>query len=122
MLKQIPSYLLALVYLVFGLNFFFNFIKMPPMAGDAGTFVGLLYTTKFLLVVKLIEVTCAVLILIPKTRALALLLIAPITVNILLFELLIAKAPGIGVVLLLVNILAIVFNKDSYWGIIKSGK
>ena len=95
---------------------------MPPMAGDAGTFVGLLYTTKFLLVVKLIEVTCAVLILIPKTRALALLLIAPITVNILLFELLIAKAPGIGVVLLLVNILAIVFNKDSYWGIIKSGK
>lgn len=122
MLKQIPSYLLAVVYLVFGLNFFFHYIAMPPMAGDAGAFAGLLYTTKYLLVVKLLEVTCAVLLLVPKTRALALLLIAPITVNILLFELLIAKAPGIGVVLLLVNILAIVFNKDSYMGIVKQSK
>ena len=122
MLKQIPTYLLALVFLVFGLNFFFHYLPMPPMTGDAGTFAGLLYTTKYLLVVKTLEVICAVLLLIPCTRALGLLLIAPIVVNIFLFEILIAKAPGIGVILLLINVLAIVLNKNSYLGIVKQNK
>ncbi len=122
MIKQIPSYLLAVVYLVFGLNYFFHFIPMPPMSGDAGTFTGLLYTSKYLLVVKLIEVISALLLLLPATRALGLLLIAPVTVNILLFELFIAHQPGIGVILLLVNALAIGLNKDSYLGIVKQGK
>jgi hypothetical protein len=27
--KQIPAYLLALVFIVFGLNFFMNFMPMP---------------------------------------------------------------------------------------------
>ncbi|MEI6184807.1 MAG: DoxX protein [Bacteroidota bacterium] len=122
MIKQIPSYLLAVVYLVFGLNYFFHFIPMPPMSGDAGTFTGLLYTSKYLLVVKLIEVMSAILLLVPATRALGLLLIAPVTVNILLFELFIAHQPGIGLILLLVNALAIGLNKNSYLGIIKQGK
>ena len=121
-MKQIPSYLLAIVYLVFGLNYFFHFIPMPPMSGDAGTFTGLLYTSNYLLVVKLIEVISAILILIPVTRALGLLLIAPISVNILLFELFMSHQPGIGVILLLVNALAIVLNKDSYLGIVKQSK
>ena len=122
MFKQIPSYLLAVVYLVFGLNFFLHFIPMPVPTGEVATYFGILFTTNYLLVVKILEISCAVLLFIPKTRALALLLIAPITVNILLYELLIAKAPGIGVILLLVNTLAIVFNKDSYMGIIKQSK
>ena len=122
MIKQIPSYLLAVVYLVFGLNYFFHFIPMPPMSGDAGTFTGLLYTSKYLLVVKLIEVMSAILLLVPATRALGLLLIAPVTVNILLFELFIAHQPGIGLILLLVNALAIGLNKNSYLGIINQGK
>ena len=122
MIKQIPSYLLAVVYLVFGLNYFFHFIPMPPMNGDAGTFTGLLYTSNYLLVVKLIEVISAILLLIPITRALGILLIAPVTVNILLFELFIAHQPGIGVILFLVNALAIGLNKDSYLGIVKQDK
>lgn len=77
-LKNIPVYLLALIYLVFGSNYFLQFLKMPPMAGDAGTFVGVIYSTKFLLVVKSIELICVVLMVLPKTKALGLLLIAPI--------------------------------------------
>ena len=82
-IKNIPVYLLALIYLVFGSNHFLHFIPMPPMAGDAGNFVGLLFTSGYLLVVKILEVTLAVLLLVPKTRAVALLLIAPISINIL---------------------------------------
>jgi len=71
-IKQIPAYLLALVFIVFGLNFFLHFIPMPPMAGDAGAFAGLLYKTGYLLVVKVLEVSIGILLLVPATRALAL--------------------------------------------------
>lgn len=119
-IKSLPVYLLALIYLVFGSNYFFHFITMPPMAGNAGTFAGILFTTKFLLVVKTLEVSLALLLLVPKTRALALLLIAPITVNILLFELLIAQQPGIGILMVILNGLAIYQLKEKYLSIVKT--
>ena len=116
--KSIPVYLLAIVYLVFGINFFFPFIKMQAPPGDAGAFIGLLYSSKYLLIVKIIEVVSAVLLLIPKTRALALLLIAPVTVNILLYEALLQHQPGPGHIMIIVQVLAIYFEKDKYKGII----
>ena len=119
-IKSLPVYLLALIYLVFGSNYFFHFLPMPPMAGNAGTFAGLLFTTKFLLVVKILEVGLALLMLVSATRALALLLIAPITVNILLFELLIAHQPGIGILMAILNGLAIYQLKNKYISIVKS--
>lgn len=120
-IKLLPVYLLALIYLVFGSNYFFHFIAMPPMGGNAGSFAGLLYATKFLLVVKTLELSLALLMLVPKTRALALLLIAPVTVNIFLFELLIAQQPGIGVLLMILNGLAIYQLRSKYLGIVKGG-
>ncbi|MFY8091629.1 MAG: hypothetical protein ACOVMI_10275 [Chitinophagaceae bacterium] len=118
-LKQSPAYLLGLVYLVFGLNFWLKFLPMPPMTGDPATYFGVMYSSGYLTVVKVLEVVIALLLFVPKTRALALLLIAPITINILLFELCIAKAPGIGIILLLVNAIGIFLNKDKYWAIVK---
>ena len=120
-IKNLPVYLLALIYLVFGSNYFFHFLAMPPMAGNAGAFAGLLFTTKFLLVVKVLEVSLALLMLVPATRALALLLIAPVTVNIFLFELLIAQQPGIGVLMVILNGLAIYQLKNKYISIVKNG-
>ena len=118
--KNIPSYLLALVFIIFGANYFLNFIPTPPMpAGDIATYTGLLYTTKYLLVVKIIEITGGILLLLNRTRALGLLIIAPIVVNILLFELLIAHQPGIGVILLLLNTFAIYQHRSKYMGIIQ---
>jgi len=120
LIKNIPVYLLALIYLVFGSNFFLHFIPTPPMVpGNAGNFVGVLFTTNFLLVVKVMEITFALLLVLPKTRALALLLIAPISINILLFELLIAHQPGIGILIVLLNGLAIIQNKEKYLGIVR---
>lgn len=118
-IQKLPVYLLALIYLIFGSNYFFHFITMPPMAGNAGTFAGVLFTTRFLLVVKVLELTLALGMLVPKTRALALILIAPITVNILLFELLIAQQPGIGILMVILNGLAIYQLKGKYLGIVK---
>lgn len=119
--KNLPLYLLAIIYVVFGSNYFLHFIPMQPMAGNAGNFIGVLFTTKFLLLVKVIEVVLGILMLVPKTRALALLLIAPISVNILLFELLIAQQPGIGILIVLINGIAIFQNREKYSSIIKTG-
>ena len=119
-LINVPTYLLSLIYLVFGSNYFFHFLAMPPMSGDAGAFAGLLYTTGFLAVVKTLEVVLAVLLIVPATRALAALLIAPISINILLFELLIAHQPGIGILLVLLNGFIIYANREKYFSIVRS--
>ena len=119
----IPTYLLALVFVVFGSNFFLHFIPMPPSEpGNAGTFAGILYSTGFLTVVKVMEIVFGIMLFINKTKPLALLLIAPIVVNILLFELLIANKPGIGVLIFVLNAFAIYQNRKYYLPIVKANK
>jgi uncharacterized membrane protein YphA (DoxX/SURF4 family) len=118
-LKQIPVLLLALIFLVFGLNFFLHFLPIPPATGNAATFFGVIYSTGFLTVVKVLEIIFAILLVIKSTRALALLLMAPIVVNILLYELLIAHAPGIGIVLILLNAVSIYQLKEKYLPIVR---
>ena len=102
-LNHILSGLLGLVFVVFGLNFFLNFMPMPPMEGDAAAFMGILFTTKFLMAVKVMEILFGAMILANFKRPLGLILIAPIVVGILMFELFIAHAPGVAVVLFLIN-------------------
>jgi putative oxidoreductase len=82
----IARYLLGLIFLVFGLNGFLNFIPMPPPSGTAGQFVGALFVSHYLTVVLLLELIPAVLLLINRYVPLALTLLAPIIVNILLFH------------------------------------
>jgi uncharacterized membrane protein YphA (DoxX/SURF4 family) len=118
-IKQIPVLLLALVFFVFGLNFFLHFLPMPPATGDAATFFGVIYSTGFLTVVKILEIIFAILLAIKPTRALALLLVAPIVVSILLYELLIAHAPGIGILLVLLNAVSIYQLKEKYLPIVR---
>jgi putative oxidoreductase len=117
--KQIPAILLGLLFAVFGVMYFLKMMPAPPdMKGDMATFMSLFGSTGYMTVIKVLEVAIGLLLLLPKTRALALLLIAPITVNILLFEVCIAKAPGIGVALVLVNAIGIYLNREKYWGIL----
>ena len=84
------------------------------MTGDPATFMTLMGSSGYMDIVKVLEIVAAVLLFIPKTRALALVLIAPIVVNILLFEVCIAKAPGIGVALVLVTAVAMYLNREKY--------
>ncbi len=117
-IKNIPVYLLALIFLVFGSNFFLHFINTPVPSGDAGTFLGVIYKTEFLRLVKTLEVVFAILLIVKPTRALVLLLIAPISVNIFLFEIMIAHQPGIGILLVLLNAISIYVLKEKYMSIL----
>ncbi|MBC7753065.1 MAG: DoxX family membrane protein [Moraxellaceae bacterium] len=84
---MIARILLGLIFFVFGLNGFLNFLPTPPMPDGAGAFAGALAATGYMFpLIKLIEVTVGILLLANRFVALALLLLAPITVNILLFH------------------------------------
>ena len=86
--------LLGLVFIVFGLNFFLNFIPMPspPEGSAAAAFTGAMYSTGYLTFVKILEITGGLLVAIPKTRNIGLLILGPIVLNILAFNVFIA--PG----------------------------
>jgi putative oxidoreductase len=112
--KHIPAYLLAALFLFSGVAYFLHLMPMPPMTGDPAAFMTLMGSSGYMDIVKVLEIVVAILLVVPKTRALALVLIAPIVVNILLFEVCIAKAPGIGVALVLVTALAMYLNREKY--------
>jgi putative oxidoreductase len=117
--KQIPAILLGAMFIFGGATHLFHFGPTPPpMTGDADTFMKLFGSTGYMTVIKICELLFGILVLIPKTRALGLILLAPIVVNILIFELHIAKAPGIGVALVVVTALAIYLNKEKYSSIL----
>lgn len=117
--KTIVSVLLGIPFLVLGLNYFFNFLPMPPMEGKGGQFIGLLYSTGYLGVVKVLEVPLSLLLISGYLRPLALVLIAPIAVNILLFEIFMMGTPGIGVALVAMNGFLLFAYKEKYISIVK---
>ena len=94
--------LLGLIFTVFGLNGFFTFLPMPEPEGEAGTVLTALSDTGYLMpFVFLTEAVCGILFLANRFVALALVLIAPVIVNIFLFHLFVDRA-GLGIALVVV--------------------
>ena len=88
----IVRFLLGFIFLVFGLNGFFNFLPMPPPTGVAGQFLGALFVSHYLAVVFALQLIGAVLLLINRYVPLALAILAPIIFNILFFHFLMAPS------------------------------
>jgi putative oxidoreductase len=88
----IARYLLGLIFLIFGLNGFLNFLPMAPPTGVAGQFLGALFVSHMLVVVFLLELIGAVLLLVNRYVPLALVVLGPVVVNIVLFHALMAPA------------------------------
>lgn len=82
----IARWILGLIFFVFGLNGFFNFIPMPEtMPEKMATFMGgLMASQYFFPLLKGTEVVCGALLLIGAFVPLALIVLAPIIINIFL--------------------------------------
>lgn len=94
-LPDIGRILLGLMFLVFGLNGFLNFIPQPkdPIPEGAMAFAGAMMKTGYLFqLVKGTEVLAAVLLLSNRFVPLALTLLAPVLVNIVAFHVFLAPA------------------------------
>ena len=79
--------LLGLIFVVFGLNAFFNFIPMPPPKGElAGDFMKALFVSHYLYAVKCFEISGGLILLSGRFTPLGLTLVGPVIVNILFFH------------------------------------
>jgi len=112
--------LFGLIYLVFGLNFFLHFIPMPPppaTPGAAESFTGGLFQAAYFFpMLKGIEVLLGGFLLLNFFTPLSLVILAPISINILLFHLFLAPA-GIGM-----SILIVLLHAYLFWAYRKSFK
>jgi putative oxidoreductase len=112
--KHLPSFLLGALMLFAGGAFLLGQMPEEHLTGDSLTYLTLMRSSGYMTFVKVLEVICGVLLLVPQTRAFGLVVVAPICVNIMAFELFIAKQPGIGIALVVVNIIGLIINKDRY--------
>src|ERR1700756_1684585 len=106
--SAIARYLAGLIFLVFGLNGFLNFIPLPPPAGVAGQVMGALFSSHYLWLIFAFQVIAAVLLLANRYVPLALAVLAPVIVNILAFHALMAPG-GLPLALFVAVLWAVVF-------------
>jgi hypothetical protein len=118
----ISRLLLGLIFLVFGLNGFLQFLHMPPPTGLALQFVGVLFASHFYVLIFGVQVLGGLFLFVNRLVPLALVLLGPVIVNIICFHALMAPAglPLAFVVALLWSIVAI-RNKQQLSGIFAPG-
>jgi putative oxidoreductase len=83
----IARLLLGLVFLIFGLNGFFNFIHGPIPGGTAGAFLGAMISSHHIYLIAGTQVVSGLFLLINRFVPLAIALLAPVLANILVFHL-----------------------------------
>lgn len=109
---MIARFLLALIFIVFGLNGFLHFIDMGPMpTGLAGQFMGALIQSHYFWVVAALQVIGGVLLLAKRYVPLGLVLLGPVIVNILLYHIFLNPA-GMGMAIAVTVLWLIVFYDE----------
>ena len=94
----------GLLWVVFSLNFFFHFLPQPPPTEAGLKFLMGLMTNPYLFpLMKVIELAVGVMLLANIAVPLALVLIAPISVNIILYHAVLDPA-GMAIALLVVGL------------------
>lgn len=110
---KILRIILAVALIVFGLNKFIGFMPVPNLPAEAADFMNSLRSSGYLLqFVGLLEVFIGVLLLANKWTPFALLLLAPISLNILLFHIFLDLSDIIGALIIsIINVILIY----KYW-------
>ena len=120
-LPVIVRTLLGALFVVSGANKLFGFMPMPPMPDAATSFLGALAATGYFLpLLGLTEVAAGLLLIVGRFVPLALVVLAPIVVNIAFFH--VVLAPNLGSVVMILGAqlyLAWVY-RDAFAGVLAS--
>jgi putative oxidoreductase len=101
--------LLGLVFFVFGLNGFLHFIPNPPPPAAAGEFFGAMIESGYMIpLIFAAQVTGGALLLIGVAVPFALVILAPVIVNIVAFHFFLSPEPAQIVIALVVALLEII--------------
>jgi hypothetical protein len=107
---------MGLIFVVFGSNMFLHFLPNPPMPPAAGEFFGALFKTGYFIpMVGATQVISGVLLLTGMMVPFALILIAPVVFNILMFHLFLAPG-GLPLALIVVALEVILawMHRDAF--------
>jgi hypothetical protein len=112
---KLTRFLLGLILVFFGLNKFFDFVT-PTLAHEAKVFIQSLGETGYLMqIVGVFEISIGFMLIFKKWVPFALMMLVPISINILLFHLFL-DLPGVGgaLVVSIINIILIYKYWSSY--------
>lgn len=113
--SMVSKYILGLIYFVFGLNGFLNFIPAPPPPDNVAAFMtGLMSSGYFFPFLKGTETICGLLLLSGFFVPLSLIILAPITIQIFLFHA--VMTPGISNLIMPIVMIALhILAARNYW-------
>lgn len=113
--------LLGVIFFVFGLNGFLGFLPAPPLEGPAAGFIGALAASGYMFpFIKGTEVLVGLALLANRFVALALVVLAPISLNILLFHTFLAPALGLPLVIVAAQLFLAWFHRSTYAPLLRS--
>lgn len=113
---------LGLIFTVFGLNGFLQFLPAPPLSAEAMAFFGALMSSKLIVVVKAIEVVGGLALLSGFYVPAALIVLAPITFNIFWFHLILAPSGMVLQILMLILNAFLIYGYKHKYGSLFSAK
>ena len=110
---------LGLIFVVFGLNGFLNFLSMGPMpTGLAGQFVGALVLSHYFWVVAALQIAGGALLLASRFVPLAMVLLGPVIVNIICYHVFLNPSGAVPAVVVTVLWLIVCYgNRQHFSGI-----
>jgi uncharacterized membrane protein YphA (DoxX/SURF4 family) len=116
--------LLGLVFVVFGLNKFLHFIPNPPEPSAAMDFFGALFRTGYFIpLLATTETVSGVLLLTGRLVPLALILLAPVIVNIFMFHLFLSPSGlQIAVILAILEVALAWMHREAYAPLFAPGR
>lgn len=113
--------LLGLIFVVFGSNTFFHFLKMPPPEGQAGAFLGAMFGSGYMQAVALFQIVGGLLLLIGRFVPLGLTLVGPVIVNILFFHAFLEPSGlPLAIVTAVLSLVILAYHRQSFAGLVKA--
>ena len=114
---MIVRIVLGIILVVFGSNKFLHFFPMPPPAGSAGDFINTLGASGYIFpMLGVVEVCIGAMLLCKQWVPFGIILLAPISVNILLYHMCFG-VPGLPIALLVLVLNVIMIYK--HWPLYK---
>ena len=120
-LPMLARVVLGLIFAVFGVIGLFDLGPQPEMSEEAGAFMGAIMDTGYLWpVIKVSEIVCGVLLILGMFVPLALVVLAPIALNILLFHVFLApEGSVIGIVILVLGLYIAHQHRESFSAVLR---
>ena len=121
-IATIARIILGCVFVFFGLNFFLQFLHMPPPpSGPAGDFAKALFVSHYFYAVGALQLVGGALCLAGRFVPLGLTLLGPVIVNILLFHILLNPAGlPLAIVVSVLALIVLWHHRAAFGGLVKS--